>query len=172
MVFLIVKFRSEIRGLIERIATLQFPGGGGLTTQQPQQASDAGGGKDIISPEVDDVAVPTDIQLDPAEREQLQDLIRAERSNAYLWEYRYLHFFLVRHTQEVLDWLDSQTVPVSEALFDSMWMPRIGTAIERSAVLGVLEQHHLIQIENRLITVTPKGKEYREWRGPLLPLAG
>jgi hypothetical protein len=48
-----------------------------------------------------------------------------------------------------------------------MWLPLIPSATERKAILSALENHHLIQLENGLVSVTPKGQEYIEWRGPL-----
>ena len=75
-------------------------------------------------------------------------------------------------SREVLDWLAQLQTRPTEQLFDSVWLPRIPLPHERRVVLDALEQHHLIAVENGLINVTPKGNEYREWRGALPPLAG
>ena len=52
-------------------------------------------------------------------------------------------------------------------LFDTVWMPAIPSPEERNAIINALQAHYLIQIENGLIEVSPKGREYIEWRGEL-----
>jgi hypothetical protein len=74
----------------------------------------------------------------------------------------------VPSTQHVLDWFASITAPVSLSLFDTLWLPTIPAAKERKAILDALEKHYLIAIVNELISVTPKGHEYIEWRGRVL----
>lgn len=89
------------------------------------------------------------------------------RASAYLWEYRYLNYFLVPRTQSVLEWFKNITGPVNAALFDSFWIPIIQDPKEREAIVEVLLSHHLIQNENGLFSLSPKGREYIEFRGPL-----
>ena len=52
-------------------------------------------------------------------------------------------------------------------MYDSFWMPLIPNPIERGAILDALRNHHLILLQGHMIEVTPKGKEYVQWRGPL-----
>lgn len=91
----------------------------------------------------------------------------AERARAYFWEYRYLHYFLVLGTQRVLDWLASLPAPTTVGAFDTFWQPLIPSAEQRRTILSVLESHNLIFFRGELIEVSPKGREYIQWRGPL-----
>ena len=169
----IVLFRVQIRGLIERIATIRVPGGELTMTQSSKLTAEAARPEELPEVSRQEVAtVPASMQLTPEQQTQIQELFQAERARAFLWEYRYLNYFLVRHTQEVLDWLAQLQTRPTEQLFDSVWLPRIPSPNERQAVLDALQQHQLIFVENGLIEVTPKGHEYRGWRGPLPPLAG
>ena len=88
-----------------------------------------------------------------------------------MWEYRYLNYYLVPATQRVLEWLASLNTRTSYSFFDTLWMPAIPSAEERRAIINALETHHLIQFQGELIEVTPKGREYIQWRGPLPPPA-
>ena len=48
----------------------------------------------------------------------------------------------------------------------------IPSANERQAIINALQMHHLVIREeySDMIRVTPKGREYQEWRGTLPPL--
>lgn len=100
----------------------------------------------------------------------VKEIFLAERARAYLWEYKYLNYYLVRSTQVVLDWLVKQPQRITFSYFDSYWNTLLPDPRERIAIIQALENHHLISIEKELITVTEKGKEYHSWRGPLLPI--
>ena len=98
----------------------------------------------------------------------LKQLIKSERGGRYLWEYRYLNFFLARHTQQVFDWFINCVNPPTYEMFGHYWMYLIPDEKERALVLRVLERHHLIQLKGGdILEVTPKGTEYYEWRGIL-----
>jgi len=99
--------------------------------------------------------------------QQIGHLLQSERANAFLWEYRYLNLFLARSTQLVLDWLGTLQQPISVNLLDSHLQAYIVDAQERVAILTALQNHHLILIQNNLVQITPKGREYLQWRGPL-----
>jgi hypothetical protein len=105
--------------------------------------------------------------LDQKQLEEVRALFDAERARAYLWEYRYLNYFLALQTQHVLDWLASLPSRTSVMLLDTVWLPAIPSVEERRAIIDALQAHYLVQIENGLIEVSPKGREYIEWRGPL-----
>ena len=83
-------------------------------------------------------------------------------ATTYLWEYRYLNYFFVRGTQEVLDWLIGLVQSTTYAHFDSIWLPIIPSANERQSIINALQAHHLIQCDDEtgLIQVNPKGHEY------------
>jgi len=157
-------FRRPIGVLISRIGTIKLPGGGEVTTQY-ERTEIAIRSSGVTPPEP--LPGSTDLPALPAANADLEARLRAEREAAYLWEYRYLNYFLVRLTQEILDWLATRTQPTTFANFDAWVSDHVIDPRERDAVLNALRKHHLIQIDNTLIRVTPKGHEYREWRGAL-----
>lgn len=159
-------FREDIKALLLRIASIRLPGGAELLTSQSQhQEREAEQAK---KPAPDVSIVPEGIPDLPSEqRQQIENIIKSERANAFLWEYRYLNFFLVYRTQLVLDWLVSLPQPVSIHFIKSFWLSIIPSADERSAILNALKTHHLVQLNGEAIEVTPKGREYLSWRGPL-----
>jgi hypothetical protein len=101
----------------------------------------------------------------------IEEMFRAERAKAYLWEYRYLDHFYVLKTQWVLDWLASLPQRTTFGVHDAFWMPMIPDVQERRTIINVLQAHHIIfrDAGTDLIEVTPKGREYIEWRGPVPP---
>ena len=158
-------FREDIKALMLRIAKITFPGGAEVSTQAAKQEEKEPDPAKLPTPPKSDVQLPGTLQ--PDEAKQVRELFLAERARAYLWEYRYLNHFLVRGTQMVLDWLASVSERASESLYDTVWLPVIPSAEERKAILLALQAHHLIVVNNGLIEVTPKGREYISFRGPL-----
>lgn len=169
----IVKFHEDIRALMRRIAKIRFPGGSEVSTTQVERASEEFPGHKTAPPvpPPDQISLPQNLSLTPEEVEQLREAFQAERAKAYLWEYRYLNFYLVPATQRVLDWLASLNPRISYSLFDAFWLPMIPSSEERRAIMRALETHYLIQFQGELVEVTPKGREYIQWRGPLSPQA-
>ena len=158
----LVLFKKEVRSLIGRIARIRFPGGGEIALPQapPTDTKDA-----PEVPEGDIVELPSDVS--GAEADRLREAIRSERAATYLWEYRYLNLYLVRATQLVLDRISSAG-PIALRLLDSYLQAFIPSANERNAILDALAGHHLVLMGgDGLIEVTPKGREYIAWRGPL-----
>ncbi len=98
--------------------------------------------------------------------ERFRQAMQAERAPAHLWEYRYLNHYLALNTQRVLDWLSALPDPPTFTMYDAWWQQVIPTA-ERRTVIQVLEEHNLVVMKGELIEVTPKEKEYIQWRGPL-----
>lgn len=175
-VLFITLFREDIKALILRIAKIKFPGGTEVSTPQSNQLA-AEESKSSPPPSVNNqVAVtglPTD--LTPQQKNAIEQQIRAHIATAYLWEYRYLNYFLVRGTQRVLDWLVGLPQATIYAHFDAVWLPIIPSANERRAIINALQTHHLIDVkpdQSEMIVVTPKGREYQGWRGALPPLSG
>jgi hypothetical protein len=159
-------FKVDIKALILRIAKIRLPGGGELSTPQLEKLHNEKPIADKTLPEPQS----TDLQVNIQQRdiETVRGLYNAERARAYFWEYSYLNYYLVPSTQRALDWLASVTAPASVSLFDALWLPAIPDAKERKAIIDALEKHYLIAIENNLISVTPKGREYIQWRGKVL----
>ena len=161
-----VLFREDLKALFLRIAMIRLPGGAELLTSQSQRQEREAehSKKPIPEPSLVPVNLP---ELPLQERKEIENIIKSERANAYLWEYRYLNYFLVYRTQQVLDWLATVPQPVSFYFANSFWLPIIPNAEERTAILNALTMHHLVQMKGEAIEVTPKGREYLQWRGPL-----
>ena len=161
-----VVFRVEIKAQLLRIATIRLPGGTELLTSQSQrqerEAEQAK--KPAPEPQTLPIGLP---ELPQQIRESVENIIKGERANAYLWEYRYLNFFLVYRTQQVLDWFASLPQPVPAQFYSSFWLPIIPSAEERNAIITALTAHHLVHLRGEAFEVTPKGREYVVWRGQL-----
>ncbi len=171
IVFLLV-FREDIKALLLRIAKVKLPGGMEITT--PQSSRTAEEAELVEKPSIDVSATIKDLpnDLNVQQREAVAQLIRSHVATSALWEYRYLNYYLVRTTQEILDWLISLLQPTTYAHFDSTWLPLIPSANERQAIIDALQTHHLIYIDSDtgLIHITEKGREYQKWRGELAPI--
>ena len=167
---LLALFRNDFKALLLRVAKIRLPGGTEVSTSQIIKTEEAAEDKPAPKPPAADPPPSLPSSLNERELDEVKQLLDAERARAYLWEYRYLNCFLVYHTQQVLDWFASLPSPASLALFDSAWLPLIPGADERRAVINALQAHLLIQLRGDLVEVTPKGREYIGWRGPLLPL--
>ncbi len=160
-------FQDDIKALMLRIAKIRLPGGGEVSTPQLEKQKKEKNLKDspLPDPDVNNQEIPE--TLESNELKTIKSLLDAEKARAYFWEYRYLNYYLVNNTQRVLNWFASVENKASIMLFDTIWLPLIPDASERKAIISALENHHLIQIEGELVTITPKGREYIEWRGPL-----
>ena len=162
-------FREDLKALILRIAKIKLPGGTEVSTPQSNQLAveDKPAPEHTVNEQVPVTGLPAD--LTPQQRTAVEQLIRLHIATSYVWEYRYLNYFLARGTQHVLDWLIGQQ-STTYAHFESVWIPIIPSANERQAIITALQAHHLTQQKDfGLIVVTQKGCEYAEWRGPLTP---
>ena len=169
-VVLICRFSEDIKALLSRVATIRLPGGAEFATQQSRTVVDDEG---TTPPNTEEIAVQgIPPGLAPAKEQKIAQLLRAHIATAYLWEYRYLNYFLARTTQLALDWLVGLTQPTTYSLYDSFFLPIVPAARERQAMITALEGHHLIDLDqgSNVITLTPKGREYHQWRGELPPL--
>jgi len=160
-------FREDIKALLLRIAKIRFPGGAELSTSQSERQIKEEKVESKGLPSVDRTIPGLPANLGQEERRKVEEIVRAERATAYVWEYRYLNYFLVYATQRVLDWLISLGQSTTYNHFDTIWLPLIPSANERSAIISALQAHHLVQVHDAVIEVTPKGREYQQWRGPL-----
>lgn len=166
----LLTFRRQIAALIDRIRRLNWPGGSatfGREQGKVEEAAAGGSPAGTLPPNTSPVQLPQHITLSPQQAQEIAQLIRSERANAALWEYRYLNFYLVRSTQAVLDWLATLPQPVSERLVDSHLQAFVPDANERAAISSALQRHHLVVAADGAIRVTDKGREYIQWRGPL-----
>lgn len=167
----ILMFREDIKALILRIAKIKFPGGEVSTPQSKQLAAEEDKPAPEPSVKVQEQISGLPSDLTEEQKTEVEQLIRSHIATAYVWEYRYLNFFLARGTQMVLDWLIGLPQPATYSFYESVWIPTIPSSEERSAIINALQAHHLIQYKGSgLIEVTPKGREYQEWRGLLPPL--
>lgn len=167
LVFIFI-FKEDIRALLLRIAKIKLPGGAELSTTQNTRSEETTA---KIEPNIESIKnLPNNLNTE--QKQEVEVLIRAHIATSYLWEYRYLNYFLVRGTQDVFDWLVGLQESTNYAHFDSTWLPIIPSANERQSIINALQAHHLIQWNgnNDLIQVTPKGYEYQNWRGALPPL--
>lgn len=164
-----VLFREDIRGLFKRVAKVKFPGGGEFSTTQLEKASEELSPRSKQPPVIttDPPKLPDNLILTAEQIKVVGEAFSAERARAALWEYRYLNYFLARHTQLALDWLASLPMRTTTSLFDTYWLPVIPSTEERRAIINALQAHYLIVLTGEVIEVTPKGKEYLQWRGPL-----
>ncbi|MET0103003.1 MAG: hypothetical protein ABW078_14815 [Sedimenticola sp.] len=169
----LIMFSDEIKALIQRVAKIKLPGGAEVSTPQSSRLPEDE--EEQPQPELPQAEINAlnPLGLTPEQNQAVEQILRSHISNAYLWEYRYLNHFLVRHTQVVLDWLSGFEQPITYAHYDSFWLPLIASAEERNAIIRALETHHLVTMTppTNMIQITEKGKEYREWRGDLPALS-
>ena len=170
-IFFICRFTEDIKALLLRVAKIKLPGGTEVSTAQSSRITEE---EQKTLPEKIEISIQGIPSTLTAEQKQtIEELIRSHIATAYLWEYRYLNYFLVRSTQVVLDWLIGLPQSTTYAHYDSLWLPLIPSSSERQAIINALQMHNLITYDasTNMITVTPKGREYREWRGDFLPPA-
>ena len=168
-VIFIFKFAEDIKALLLRVAKIRLPGGAEFDTQQGRSVAD-----EKPTPTLETQGIPVQgipPGLAPAQEQAIAQLIRAHIATAYLWEYRYLNYFLARGTQLALDWFVGLPQPTTYSHYDSFVLPIVTSARERQAIVNALEAHHLIAHDggSNIISVTPKGREYHQWRGALPP---
>lgn len=167
-VMFLCMFRPELKSLISRIASLKWGSAELAAPQLPPSVEGNGLGSETENlPNPTPPQLPAGIAVPPEMLKLLEQAMLAERARAYLWEYRYLNFFLVLGTQRVLDWLVSLPASTTVSAYDTFWQPVVPSAEQRRTILAVLESHTLIVFRADLIEVTPKGREYIQWRGPL-----
>lgn len=163
-------FKDDIRALMRRVASIKLPGGTELSTPQLERAAGdtAATREPPALPAGAAPTLPDGLHLRPEQARIVADAFNSERARAYLWEYRYLNYFLVPSTQRVLDWLAGLKERTTYSTYDAWWLRVVPNPTERRAIINALESHHLVMLhEGDLIEVTPKGHEYIGWRGPL-----
>jgi hypothetical protein len=156
ILYFLLTYKSNLKKLFSSISTIKLPGGTELSTQQLNREEDK---KEVILDKNPDI--------DSYDKKKLQELYNTERARAYLWEYNYLNFFLVRNSQNILDWFYALDKGTSYSLYDSTWLNAVPNPNEREIIFNVLINHHLIIKNKEIIHISEKGKEYVEWRGEL-----
>ena len=155
-------FKSDLKALVSRIATIKFPGGEFSTTSQTDRPEKTGPNE--LPTGSTEIALPEGLTISPEHQKLVIDVVQAQKTTSRIWEYRYLNFYFVRDTQLVLDWL-AHNHPSIE-MFHVVWMHAVPKANDREAILLALQNHNLIVIDT-MIEITEKGREYLQWRGPL-----
>lgn len=100
---------------------------------------------------------------DNMDKSKLVEVGTQWKSLAYYWEYRYLGYYLVPHTKDVLKLLYDANSEFLLNVLDVVMCKTIPEARERIAVVDALQQHYLIQIQDNMVSITEKGKEYIEF---------
>lgn len=171
IVAFLLRFKPEIGNLLNRIAKIKFPGGEVSTSQIERSNEELPAKGEQPQPQPAEPSrtalLPGNLPIGTEQMQSLQEAFQAERARAFLWEYRYLNYFLARSSQRVLDWLAGLGVRTTTDTFDAFWLPVFPNAQERQAIIGALQAHYLVVLAGELIEVTPKGREYLQWRGPL-----
>lgn len=158
-------FKKNISKLIDRIRKIKA---GSTEISTPQQEKMLKDEELIRSTETQSILKEKKVEKTPYSQKEfikLQSELIAEKTNALEWEFRYLNYFLVPHTQRVLDWINQFQQGTTLSRYQTHWMQIIITPNERQAVIEALQTHNLIEIENdSLIKTTEKGKSYINWR--------
>ena len=157
ILYFLLTYKNNLKKLFSSISSIKLPGGTELSTQQSYLEENI----NLVLP---DKKLDSD---DNYNKEQLEKMYNTERARAYLWEYKYLNFFLVRNSQNILDWFYKLEKGTTYSLYDSTWLTAIPSPTERGAIINALINHHLIVKEDEIISISEKGKEYIEWRGVL-----
>ena len=158
---LVCVFKTELKTLMDRIATIKVLGSEISTTSQVIDHTEKTG-PDEPTPDL-----PEGLNISLEQQERVRNLIQAQQDTVKFWEYRYLKEYLVLSTHHVLAWLNLQN-STSTDLFDALWAQVIPIAKSRENIIFALQNHHLITVRDEvMIEITDKGRDYLQWRGPL-----
>ena len=165
VVFVLVRvFKTELKTLMDRIATIKFLGSEISTTSQVIDHTEKTGPDELPTGSTE-TALPEGLTLSPDQQKLVTDFIQAQKTTSRIWEYRYFNSYFVHDTQLVLDWLVRNSPSIE--LFHAMWMPKIPKVTDRESILLALQNHNLITVLLTMIEITEKGRDYLQWRGPL-----
>lgn len=159
------RYKEELRVFIRRMKIKL--GDAEFSSSQAEELRESKTGAKAAAPNIPsgETSLPSPpANLTTEQRAQFEAAIKSERATSYLWEYRYLNYFLVPQTQVVLDWFADLRTPITYRNYDAVWISRITSANERNAIWNALQAHHLITVENEVASITEKGKEYMGWR--------
>ena len=160
VIVLVSVFKNKLKTLMDRIATIKFPGGELSTISQGIDHTEKTG------PEEPPPDLPEG-HISLEQQELVRSFIQAQQATIRLWEYMYLKDYLVLNTHRVLAWLNLQN-STSIDLFNAYWWPVIPIAKSRENTILALQNHYLITVRDEvMIEITDKGRDYLKWRGPL-----
>ncbi len=149
IMWLIWIFRSEIRNRLEHSAIDISMGGQRVQVSQPNTRQ---------TETANDSSTEGFSDNSPDEHQGQHQIA------AVIWEYRYLNHYLVPHTQQVLNWFEQVTYPISYETYDTLWQTMIVNPRERRAVFDALVNHYLIVlVENDRYAINDKGRQYCNW---------
>lgn len=154
-------FRQEVKGLMQRLASIKLPG---VELSTPQVSRP----EPVQQPEKAAQLSPPNIQslhLSPDDQERLKSWFSSERLATRLWEFQYLNYFLALSSQYVLNWLMPHQQDVTRSAYDAFWTQYILNPAERQAIIDALAAHGLIEANEHLLRITEKGREYARWSG-------
>jgi hypothetical protein len=161
----ICKFKNALSAWLKNLS-LHGEYKGATFSAQSQSVTEVSGETEKQNIETIKNNLPT--EADNNNPELLKEEVKNWRARSYLWEYRYLNYYLVPRTQYTLDYFYDLKKPLSFAYYDAMTIPLIPDPKERAAMIGALISHHLLIDTSGLLTISEKGREYVEWRGKML----
>ena len=160
VIVLVSVFKNKLKTLMDRIATIKFPGGERSTISQGIDHTEKTGPEEP----------PPDLSeghISLEQQELVRSFIQAQQATIRLWEYMYLKDYLVLNTHWVLAWLNPKN-STSIDLFNAYWRFVIPIAKSRENTILALQNHYLITVRDEvMIEITDKGRDYLKWRGPL-----
>lgn len=174
LVFLI-RFRASLEYLLRNIGSIKLPGGAEILAQlpvPPEEDTDADTAVDELPDTQRELVDALLSQLEAqqaqamSEQEQREQTFRQLQWAALYWEFMYLSKFLVPKTQWVLKTLRTAQPPLTRTAFNHYWpLWQFGGVTEREAVFSALTTTGLVQEDNSVLKVTPKGDAFVQFVG-------
>ncbi len=160
LLIFIFNFKENIAGLIDRITKYKGLGQEFEASQRAQELKGSNIKKEDL-PIEDNVSSPAK-ELSP---EDMAKRLESEKQNTLFWEFRYLDYYLVERTKQVLRWFSTLENKCKLSKFETEWGCIIQNTSERSVILDVLKKHQLIvefivEDSNLCMEITKKGKCY------------
>lgn len=95
--------------------------------------------------------------------ETQKGVVKLIERQALYWEFQYLNYFLVQNSKRVLAWFSTFQSPMTLVDFHAKWTPYIFMHTERQSILNALVARGLLEIQDNLVSITTKGREYVGW---------
>ncbi|MHB1131669.1 MAG: hypothetical protein ACYC4L_04705 [Chloroflexota bacterium] len=189
-------YREQIGRLIDRVISLEGPGGWKAQTSQPSNSpapptlspnpadlAPAGGTKTLTAPASVNLVTGEQVKVEEgktpsvaATTEEDADLLRkalSDRDQAvWYWYFRYLSVFLVPLTQAVLRWFSIWTLPIPEADYHNWFAKSVPDHLQRQIMIDVLLQNGLLHKSDEGFVITDTGRRFLAFIGPTPNLAG
>ena len=179
-------FRSEISRLLERLGSLQFPGGKAEFQQQAVGPEPTSGQQTKTEPSANLITPEQKQDLDKRledvqrkaadEKKNLSvlylELLARKQAEANHWFFEHLSVFLVPSTQSVLRWFTQPLlgIPLARQSYHQTWSRYISDSTQRETILSVLLQYRLLQeAPLGLLSITPLGQQFLAHMSAKLP---